>query len=126
MDFRYRIACISKGNRNDPHTRIAAVGCHFSQAGSWMETPAEVARMIAARTHSFYVLVHGVEVDVIYQPAQGLAGEPYIQTVADGAGRNLLLSLPDFPQDYRYATLPRPLPARFVGSAFGQGVQRPI
>jgi len=89
---KWRITCIVKTDRMNPHERIKSIG--GKDAGGWQISVASAISEIR-NGNSFYVIVDGKEVDVII--AEHL-GHPYIKTRADGFHPNNLLALPACPR----------------------------
>ncbi len=93
MALIYRISCINKTNRSNPHERIHSVGGIHSDGAEWRLTQQEVVALIDGLRAEFYVLVSGRHVNVV--TAEGPSGLRYIHTVADTQLSNNLLSLPE-------------------------------
>lgn len=86
----YRITCIQKTNRVNPHERILNVGLE----GSTKRYPQQqIVQWIDSGLYKFYVLQGGRKVDVI--TARSLYGHRYIKTRNDGMQPNNLLALPE-------------------------------
>lgn len=88
MATRYRITCINKSDRSNPHERITYIG-----GSNWKITQQEAIAGIERGEWAFYVSVNGSEVDVIV--AESRFGNKYLKTVRDGEQPNNLLSLPE-------------------------------
>lgn len=89
-----QISCITKQPRNDPYTRITAVGgVHNGQR--WRITLDDAIANIEAGAWQFYTLVGGHRRPV--QIATRL-GRKYLRTDADYDTPDNLLSLPECPQ----------------------------
>ncbi len=86
----YRITCIHKDERKNPHERIQFVGLEGS---SQRYEQQEIVRFIDSGAHRFYVQRGGSTAWVI--TATSPYGNRYIKTESDGETPNNLLSLPE-------------------------------
>lgn len=82
-----QVTCINKVNRQSFHEGIT----HLGGAG-WKWTRQEVINSINAGTNTFYTMVGGKRANI--GVVNGINGS-YVQTYADGAYNNNLLSLPE-------------------------------
>jgi hypothetical protein len=94
MAPRYRIRCVNKIPREDPHKSIVNVGGTTSGGGTWKQSQKQTVEEIEAGKCEFYVDEAGREVDVIVATHNG---HKYIKTRADRVGENNLLKLPECP-----------------------------
>jgi len=90
----YRVKCINKTNRNNPHERISNLGGTTPTGGSWKYDQPQVIRLIKTNVHTFYTLVNGVRADLILAEHNG---HEYVKTKSDGLYPNNLLALPECP-----------------------------
>ena len=90
MLTRRRIACISRrSNYYDAHDRIEYIGGN-DDGIAWRISEAAAIRQIKTQTHSYYVLIDGVETDVVVGIYQN---EEYLKTERDAYSPDTLLSL---------------------------------
>lgn len=94
MAPRYRIRCVNKIPREDPHKSIVNVGGVNADGKRWKQSQKQTMDEIDSRTCEFYVDEAGREVDVIVATHNG---HRYIKTRADRVGENNLLKLPECP-----------------------------
>lgn len=85
----WRITCVDKVDRKNPHERILAVGGGTLLA-SWKKTQIEVINLISIGD-VFFVLVGGKRAKVVVDKH---SGREYIRTEPDDSRQNNLLSLP--------------------------------
>lgn len=92
MPERYRVTCIHKNDRQNPHERITHIG---GMNGNRWELKAEDAiEAINAKKWAFYVIVNNQEADVLVVDRNGRS---YLTTTRDSTKANNLLSLPECP-----------------------------
>ena len=94
MAPRYRIRCVNKIPREDPHKSIVNVGGINADGRHWKQSQKQTVDEIDSGAASFYVDEGGREVDVIVATHNG---HRYIKTKADRIGENNLLKLPECP-----------------------------
>lgn len=94
MAPRYRIRCVNKIPREDPHKAIVNVGGVNSDGTRWKQSQKQTVDEIDSRQAEFYVDEAGRVVDVIVATHNG---HRYIKTEADRVGENNLLRLPECP-----------------------------
>ena len=94
MAPRYRIRCVNKVPREDPHKSIVNVGGINADGGRWKQSQKQTVEEIDSGVAAFYVDEAGQEVDVIVATHNG---HRYIKTKADRIGENNLLKLPECP-----------------------------
>jgi len=87
---RRQVKCINKTDRPNPWERIRRIG-----GDGWRREQQEAVRDIETRTHSYFVVRSGRQVEVIV--AVSRFGNKYLKTEADGADSNNLLELPECP-----------------------------
>lgn len=91
MSHTWRITCINKSDRHNPHERIRNAG--GQEGGGWKLTVAQVIAEIR-KGNKFWVHAGGKSVWV---QIANHGGHEYIKTEADGEQPNNLLSLPECP-----------------------------
>jgi hypothetical protein len=84
-----QITCINKQPRDNPYEGIINLG-----GAGWKMTRQQIITAINAGTHTFHTLVGGKRAGIAV--VNGPNG-PYVQTHADGAWNNNLLSLSECP-----------------------------
>jgi hypothetical protein len=93
MANAYRITCINKYPRQDPHRHITHIG--GVDGNRWKLSEQEAIDGIRQGKWTFYVHVGTHTVNVVI--ARSAAGHDYLKTEADGYRPDNLLSLPECP-----------------------------
>jgi hypothetical protein len=97
MAQRFRVDCIRKRDRQNPHERIEGIGGANpigSAAPRWYLEEDDAIVAIEAQRWSFFVNVGAKEVGVIVARNEG---RKYLKTEADDYAPNNLLNLPECP-----------------------------
>lgn len=89
------VRCIRKADRQDPYTRIQAVGGGGSLLTMWTMSLDEAIRGIEAGTLKLYTHVGGHKRNIVV--VSRLMGSKYLRTEADRDTPDNLLSLPECP-----------------------------
>lgn len=94
----YRISCVNKTDRPNPHERIRGIGgINPDGASRWWVTQERAIEKIDSGEWQFYVeRPQGDRVKVIV--AVSRYGNKYLKTEADGDQPNNLLALPECPR----------------------------
>lgn len=93
MATRFQITCITKPDRNNPHTAIQYIG-GVSGGQRWRISEAQAITDIENNKYLFFVNRGGREVDVIIGTRNG---RKYLKTREDDDTHDNLLSLPECP-----------------------------
>ena len=91
LPFRLEIQWIKKTNRFEVHDRIHSVGGTTPDGIEWHLSQQQVADAIEKRTHSFYIIHGGANLEVI--TVRSRFGFRYIKTTADEYQPDNLLEL---------------------------------
>lgn len=94
MAPRYRIRCVNKIPREDPHKSIVNVGGLKADGTRWKQPQKQTVQEIDDKKAEFYVDEAGRQVEVIVATHNG---HRYLKTKADMVGENNLLKLPECP-----------------------------
>jgi Protein of unknown function (DUF3892) len=91
---RFRVECVNKTDRPNPHERIRRIGGVSPNGSAWRLTQEEAIAGIEAHRWAFFVERPAREtVEVVV--AVSRYGNKYLKTTADGEQPNNLLSLPE-------------------------------